>query len=71
MGAARAPEDRKKATARIEAEAERMGVLVEDLLTLARIDEERELMREDVDLSELARDGRRRPRRRTRPRRSP
>ena len=41
---------------RIEAEAKRMGVLVDDLLTLARMDEERELLREDVDLSQLARD---------------
>ena len=41
---------------RIEAEAKRMGVLVDDLLTLARMDEERELLREDVDLSALARD---------------
>lgn len=56
IGAARSPEDTAKAMTRIEAEAARMGVLVEDLLTLARMDEERELLREDVDLSALARD---------------
>jgi two-component system, OmpR family, sensor kinase len=54
IGAARDPADQEKAMARIEAEAARMGVLVEDLLTLARLDEERELVREEVDLTELA-----------------
>ncbi|MEA2380738.1 MAG: two-component system, OmpR family, sensor kinase [Solirubrobacteraceae bacterium] len=39
MGAAREPEDVAKAMRRIEEEATRMGVLVEDLLTLARLDE--------------------------------
>jgi two-component system OmpR family sensor kinase len=33
-----------------------MGVLVEDLLTLARLDEEPELRRQSVDLTALARD---------------
>jgi two-component system, OmpR family, sensor kinase len=56
IGAAREPADQEKAMTRIEAEAKRMGVLVDDLLTLARLDEERELLREEVDLSELARD---------------
>jgi two-component system OmpR family sensor kinase len=56
IGAARDPADQEKAMTRIEAEAQRMGVLVEDLLTLARLDEERELLREDVDLAGLARD---------------
>ncbi|MDX6714307.1 MAG: two-component system, OmpR family, sensor kinase, partial [Baekduia sp.] len=42
IGAAREPADTKKAMTRIEAEAARMGVLVEDLLTLARLDEVRE-----------------------------
>jgi two-component system OmpR family sensor kinase len=56
IGAARAPEDTEKAVSRIEAEAARMGVLVEDLLTLARLDEVRELIREDVDLARLAGD---------------
>ena len=41
MGAAREPEDVAKAMRRIEDEAARMGVLVEDLLTLARLDEVR------------------------------
>ena len=39
IGAAREPEDTEKAMRRIEDEAARMGVLVEDLLTLARLDE--------------------------------
>jgi two-component system OmpR family sensor kinase len=56
IGAANDPGDLEKAMARIEAEAARMGVLVEDLLTLARLDEERELQREAVDLAALARD---------------
>jgi two-component system OmpR family sensor kinase len=41
---------------RIEEEAKRMGVLVEDLLTLARLDEEPELRRTQVDLAEIAGD---------------
>jgi two-component system OmpR family sensor kinase len=56
IGAARDPADTEKAMSRIEAEAARMGVLVEDLLTLARLDEVRDLIREDVDLSRLAGD---------------
>jgi two-component system OmpR family sensor kinase len=56
IGAAREPEDTEKAMRRIEAEAARMGVLVEDLLTLARLDEVRDLIREDVDLGRLAGD---------------
>jgi two-component system, OmpR family, sensor kinase len=56
IGAARDPEDTEKAMSRIEAEAARMGVLVEDLLTLARLDEVRDLIREDVDLARLAGD---------------
>ena len=39
-----------------EQEAARMGVLVEDLLTLARLDEVREPVREEVDLGRLADD---------------
>ena len=45
MGAAREPEDVEKAMRRIEDEAARMGVLVEDLLTLARLDEVRDAPR--------------------------
>jgi two-component system, OmpR family, sensor kinase len=41
---------------RIEEEAKRMGVLVEDLLTLARLDETPELRPQPVDISTLARD---------------
>jgi two-component system, OmpR family, sensor kinase len=41
---------------RIEGEATRMGVLVEDLLTLARLDETPEMRRQPVDMSVLARD---------------
>ena len=51
IGAARDPADTEKAMRRIEAEAARMGVLVEDLLMLARLDEVRDKVREDVDLS--------------------
>ena len=53
-GAARDPEDLDVAMARIEAEATRMGVLVDDLLMLARLDQGRELRREPVDLVPLA-----------------
>ena len=41
---------------RIEEEAARMGVLVEDLLALARMDEPRDPLREPVELRTLARD---------------
>ena len=41
---------------RIEQEAARMGVLVEDLLTLARLGETRDGERAPVDLAALARD---------------
>jgi two-component system OmpR family sensor kinase len=56
MGAANKPEDVAKAMRRIEDEAARMGVLVEDLLTLARLDEVREAEHGAVDLAVLARD---------------
>ncbi len=56
MGAARRPEDTAKAMGRIEEEASRMGVLVDDLLTLARLDEVREPPHAPVDVSALARD---------------
>lgn len=54
LGAARDPDALELAMARIEAEAARMGVLVEDLLMLARLDEFPEARRVGVDLTELA-----------------
>ncbi|HEY2637757.1 MAG TPA: HAMP domain-containing sensor histidine kinase, partial [Solirubrobacteraceae bacterium] len=51
MGAAEDPADTRKAMRRIEDEAARMGVLVEDLLTLARLDAVREPVREPVALA--------------------
>jgi two-component system, OmpR family, sensor kinase len=56
IGAARDDAGTEKAMYRIEGEAARMGVLVEDLLTLARLDEVREAVRGDLDLGALARD---------------
>ncbi len=56
MGAARSDEDVAKSMRRIEDEAARMGVLVEDLLTLARLDEVRAAPHGPVDLATLARD---------------
>ena len=46
IGAAAEPDDLEKSMARIEAESERMGRLVDDLLALARLDEVREPVRE-------------------------
>jgi two-component system OmpR family sensor kinase len=56
MGATADPSETEKAMRRIEEEAARMGVLVEDLLSLARLDREPERERERVDLNELAAD---------------
>ncbi|HKG02158.1 MAG TPA: HAMP domain-containing sensor histidine kinase [Conexibacter sp.] len=56
IGAAREPDDVEKAMRRIEQESARMGVLVEDLLTLARLGETRNGERTPVDLAALARD---------------
>jgi two-component system OmpR family sensor kinase len=53
-GAAERPGDLRKAMARIESEAERMGLLVDELLLLARLDQGRPLERAPVDLTELA-----------------
>ena len=56
MGAARGPAGTERAMRRIEEEAARMGVLVEDLLALARLDEVPDAPAERVDLAALARD---------------
>jgi two-component system OmpR family sensor kinase len=56
IGAAREPAEVETAMRRIEDEAARMGVLVEDLLILARLDEVRDSAAEIVDLAALADD---------------
>jgi two-component system OmpR family sensor kinase len=48
--------DVSRSMERIESEATRMGLLVEDLLLLARLDQERPLAREPVDLLAVAAD---------------
>jgi two-component system OmpR family sensor kinase len=53
MGAAADPAEIDKAMARIEDESARMGVLVDDLLTLARLDEVREPERAPVEVGEV------------------
>jgi two-component system OmpR family sensor kinase len=55
-GAGERPEDLAKAMRRIEEEAARMGVLVDDLLLLARLDQGRPLDRTAVNLTRLAAD---------------
>ncbi|CAA9236989.1 MAG: Two-component system sensor histidine kinase [uncultured Acidimicrobiales bacterium] len=55
-GAADRPEDLANAMRRIEDEAKRMGVLVDDLLLLARLDQGRPLERRAVDLVRVAED---------------
>ena len=55
-GALPAGPDVDRAMSRIEGEAARMGLLVEDLLLLARLDQQRPLERVPVDLLELASD---------------
>ena len=56
MGAVREPAETERAMQRIEDEAARMGVLVEDLLTLARLDEVADVPHAEVDLAALAGD---------------
>jgi two-component system OmpR family sensor kinase len=56
MGATRDDAETRTAMRRIEDESKRMGVLVEDLLTLARLDEAPESRRAVLDLAALARD---------------
>ncbi len=55
-GADTRPEDLAKSMSNIESEASRMGVLVDDLLLLARLDQGRPLEREPLDLAAVASD---------------
>ncbi len=55
-GAAQRPDDLATAMGRIEAEATRMGVLVDDLLLLARLDQGRPMDAAPVDLTALVGD---------------
>jgi two-component system OmpR family sensor kinase len=56
QGAAHDPAEPDRLMRRIEDQAARMGLLVEDLLLLARLDQQRPLDREPVDLLALAAD---------------
>jgi two-component system, OmpR family, sensor kinase len=56
QGAATAPEETARLVRRIEDEAARMGLLVEDLLLLARLDRERPVALAPVELRVLAAD---------------
>ena len=56
QGAASEPADVQRLMRRIEGEADRMGLLVEDLLLLARLDSQRPLEQEPVDLLTIAAD---------------
>lgn len=56
MGALKTKKDVAQAMDRIEREAIRMGILVDDLLALARLDEARPLELSEVDLAVLAAD---------------
>lgn len=56
QGAAREPGELDRLMSRIESEAARMGLLVEDLLLLARLDQQRPVERAPVDLLALAGD---------------
>jgi two-component system OmpR family sensor kinase len=56
QGALPAQADVDRAMNRVESEAARMGLLVEDLLLLARLDQQRPLEHTPVDLLELATD---------------
>jgi two-component system OmpR family sensor kinase len=56
MGAAADADEVRRMMRRIEDEAARMGLLVEDLLLLARLDQQRPLQRNAVDLLDVARD---------------
>jgi two-component system OmpR family sensor kinase len=56
QGAARDEQELSRLMRRIEDEAKRMGVLVEDLLLLARLDQERPIAQAPVDLLAVATD---------------
>ena len=56
QGAVREPDDVARTMGRIEDESRRMGTLVEDLLLLARLDEQRPARTDPVDLAVLAGD---------------
>jgi signal transduction histidine kinase len=56
QGAVRTEEDVRRLMQRIEAESGRMGLLVEDLLLLARMDQQRPLTFSPVDLAAIAGD---------------
>jgi two-component system, OmpR family, sensor kinase len=53
-GARHNPQDLEKSISRIESEAARMGGLIDDLLLLARLDEQRPLARARTDLTVIA-----------------
>ena len=55
-GAERSPEDAALARRRIEEESQRMSVMVDDMLALARLGQGRPLETEQVDLQAIARD---------------
>ncbi|GHF84705.1 sensor histidine kinase [Streptomyces griseosporeus] len=55
-GMLREEAERKRAWARVMAEADRMGHLVDELLTLARLDQQPELRFRNVDVSRLVRE---------------
>jgi two-component system, OmpR family, sensor kinase len=55
-GMLREPAERKRAWDRMTGEADRMGRLVDELLTLARLDQRPELRFRNVDLARLVRD---------------
>jgi two-component system OmpR family sensor kinase len=56
QGAARSPDEAERLVRRIEGEAARMGLLVEDLLLLARLDMERPLVPSALELRVIAND---------------
>jgi two-component system OmpR family sensor kinase len=56
VGGGLTPDDLDRIMHRVEKEAARMGLLVEDLLLLARLDQQRPLARQPVDLLSLAAD---------------